>query len=94
VLLAGAFSFLVMIGGVLGILFVWSCGIASGLFLTVALFSGTMWFFTRSQYAFQTMLGFLVDAAVPFAMIVVMSYYYGKLTDKPQRRQRRTTVAT
>jgi hypothetical protein len=40
VLLAGAISFVVMIGCVLGIIFLWACGIASGLFLIVALFSG------------------------------------------------------
>jgi hypothetical protein len=48
----------------------------------VALFSGTMSLFTHDHHAVYTMLGFLADAAVPFAMIVVMSYYYGKLTDK------------
>jgi uncharacterized protein (DUF58 family) len=43
VLLAGAVSFFVIIGYALGILFMWACGILSGLLLIVALFSGTMW---------------------------------------------------
>ena len=57
------------------------CGIVSGLFLIVALFSGVMWLFTHSPHAFHTMLGFLGYAAVPFALIVAMTYYHGKLTD-------------
>ncbi len=91
VLLAGAVSFFVIIDYALGILFVWACGIVSSLFLIVALFSGTMWLFTHNQHAFHTMLGFLAYAAVPFALIVVISYYYGKLTDKLEGRQQRQT---
>jgi len=81
VLLAGVVSFFVMIAYALGILFMWACGIVSGLFLIVALFSGVMWLFTHSPHAFHTMLGFLGYAAVPFALIVAMTYYHGKLTD-------------
>jgi hypothetical protein len=92
VLLAGAVSFFVMIGYVLGILFLWACGIVSSLFLIAALFSGTMWLFTHSEHALHTMLGFLAYAAVPFALIVVVSYYYGKLTDKLEGRQQRQTA--
>ena len=94
VLVAGAVSFFVIIGYALGILFMWACGIVSGLFLIVALFSGTMWLFTHSQHAFNTMLGFLAYAAVPVALIVVMSYYYGKLTDKPESRQQPQTTSS
>jgi hypothetical protein len=81
VLLAGVVSFCVMIAYALGILFMWACGIVSGLFLIVALFSGVMWLFTHSPHAFHTMLGFLAYAAVPFALIVAVTYYHGKLTD-------------
>jgi hypothetical protein len=59
ILLAGVVSFFVMIAYALGILFMWACGIVSGLFLIVALFSGVMWLFTHSPHAFHTMLGFL-----------------------------------
>jgi hypothetical protein len=81
VLLAGVVSFVVMIAYALCILFMRTCGIVSGLFLIVALFSGVMWLFTHSPHAFHTMLGFLGYAAVPFAVIVAMTYYHGKLTD-------------
>jgi membrane protein YdbS with pleckstrin-like domain len=88
-LVASVVSFFVMVGYAVGILFVWACGMVSVLFLIAALFSGTMWLSTHSHHAFQTMLGFFADAAVPFATIVLVSYYYGKLTDKLERRQRR-----
>jgi hypothetical protein len=42
ILLAGVVSFFVMIAYALGILFMWACGIVSGLFLIVAFFSGVM----------------------------------------------------
>jgi hypothetical protein len=48
VLLAGVVLFFVVIGYAFGILFMWACGIVSGLFLIVALFSGVMWLFTHS----------------------------------------------
>jgi membrane protein YdbS with pleckstrin-like domain len=91
-LVAGVASFFAMIGHAVGILIVWACGMVSGLFLIVALLSGAMWLFTHSQHSFQTMLGFLAYAAVPFVMIIVMSYYYGKLTDKLEGRQRRQAL--
>jgi hypothetical protein len=37
------------------------------------------------------MLGFLAYAAVPFALIALISYYYGKLMDKLEGRQQRQT---
>jgi hypothetical protein len=89
VLLAGVVSFFVVIGYAFGILFMWACGIVSGLFLMVALFSGVMWLFTHSPHAFHTMLGFLGYATVPFALIVAMTYYHGKLTDRLKARQDR-----
>jgi hypothetical protein len=89
---SSAVSFLVMIGCALGILFVWACGIASGLFLIAALFSGTMSLFTHSQHAFRTVFGFLAYAAAPFVLIAAISYYYGKLTDKLKGRQHRLAL--
>lgn len=81
VLLAGVASFFAAIGFVVGALFIWVCGIVSGLFLIAALFSGVMWLFTRNPHAFHTMLGFFGYAGVPFLLIVVMTYYHGKWTD-------------
>ena len=77
----GCVSFFVAIGFVVGALFIWVCGIVSGLFLIAALFSGVMWLFTRNTRAFHTMLGFFGYAGVPFLLIVVMTYYHGKWTD-------------
>jgi hypothetical protein len=81
VLLAGVVSFFAAIAFVFGALFIWVCGIVSGLFLIAALFSGVMWLFTRNPHAFHTMLGFFGYAGVPFLLIVVMTYYHGKWTD-------------
>ena len=92
ILLAGVVSFFVMIAYALGILFMWACGIVSGLFLIVALCSGVMWLFTHSPHAFHTMLGFLGYAAVPFALIVAMTYYHGKLTDCLSTARHRRTL--
>ena len=81
VLLAGVVSFLAAIGFAFGVLFMWVCGVVSGLFLIAALFSGMMLLFTHSPHAARTMLGFLGYATVPFLLIVMISYYYGKWTD-------------
>ena len=93
ILLAGVVSFFVMIAYALGILFMWACGIVSGLFLIVAFFSGVMWLFTHSPHAFHTMLGFLGYAAVPFALIVAMTYYHGQLTEGLKTRQDRRELS-
>jgi hypothetical protein len=92
ILLAGVVSFFVMIAYALGILFMWACGIVSSLFLIVAFSSGVMWLFTHSPHAFHTMLGFLGYAAVPFALIVAMTYYHGKLTEGLKTRQDRRAL--
>jgi hypothetical protein len=65
VLLAGVASFFAAIGFVVGALFIWVCGIVSGLFLIAALFSGVMSLFTRSPQAFHTMLGFFCICLCP-----------------------------
>ena len=81
VLLAGVVSFFAAIGFAFGVVFMWVCGIVSGLLLIAALFNGVMLLFTHSPHAAHAMLGFLGYATVPFLLIVMISYYYGKWTD-------------
>jgi hypothetical protein len=81
VLLAGVLSFFVMLTNGLIRLFLWLCGVASGLLLIAALFSGAGWLFTGDGHAFRNMLGFLFEAAVPFAVIAAVTYCRWKLFD-------------
>jgi hypothetical protein len=77
--LAGALSFFVMFCHGLVRVFLWLCGLASGLLLIAALFGGAGWLFMGDGHDLHNMLGFLFEAAVAYAVIAAVTYYRWKL---------------
>jgi hypothetical protein len=65
VLLAGMVSFFLDDRLCASFLFLWVCGIASGLLSIAALFSAAMWLLTHDPHAFRSMLGFLFAMTRP-----------------------------
>jgi ABC-type amino acid transport system permease subunit len=87
VIVAGFVAFFGGILFLLGLLALWLCGLASALCLMVAAFAGIMYGITRVSHNAQLAVVYLVYAAVPFVVIVVVSYYWTAFREG--RRQRR-----
>ncbi len=83
----GILAFLAGIVLLAGVLVMWLCGLASGLLLLVAVASGAGFALTGNHHYGVIALGYLAYAAVPFAVIVVLSYYHGKFTDAQESRR-------
>jgi len=81
VIVAGFVAFFAGIAFVLGLLFLWLCGLASALCLIVAVVAGIMYAFTGNHHDAMIALGYLGYAAVPFVMTFVLTYYHGKISD-------------
>lgn len=83
VLLAGFVGFFVglatLLASVIGALFMTACCLASGVLTVMALFCGMGWFFTHKQHELVNAGGFLVEAAIPFMLMVVVAYYRDKV---------------
>jgi hypothetical protein len=88
VIVAGFVAFFGGIVFLLGLLALWLCGLASALCLMVAVFAGVMYWITGVTHDAQLAVVYLVYAAVPFVVIVVVSYYWSKFREG--RRQRQT----
>jgi hypothetical protein len=89
VLTAGFIAFFVMLAYAAGLLLLLACGFVCAGFLLVALFSMTMWLFTRDAHALHLMLGYFGYAGGTFAVIAALSYCYGKFMDGMRTRQNR-----
>lgn len=87
VIVAGFVAFFGGIVFLLGLLALWLCGLASALCLMVAAFAGVMYGITGVPHDAQLAVVYLVYSAVPFVVIVVVSYYWSKFREG--RRQRR-----
>jgi len=83
----GILAFLGGIALLVGVLALWLCGLVCGLMLLVAVVSGVEFALTGNHHYGVIALGYLVYAAVSFAMIVVLTYYHGKFTDAQESRQ-------
>jgi len=81
VLTAWFIAFFVMLAYAAGLLLLLACGFVCAGFLLVALFSMVMWLFTHDAHALHVMLGYIGYAGGTFAVIVALSYYYGKFMD-------------
>ena len=68
VIVAGFAAFLGMLLGLLGLLVLWLCGLASVLCLMVALFAGVMYWLTGTPHDAQIAVAYLVYAAAPFVV--------------------------
>ncbi|MBE7158842.1 MAG: hypothetical protein INR62_10505 [Rhodospirillales bacterium] len=82
-------GFVAFFGGILflvGLVFLWICGGASALLLMVSAYGAVMYAFTRGHHAGVIALVYLVYAAVPFVVAVVISYYWSKFTDPTRQR--------
>jgi len=88
VIVAGFVAFFAGIAFVLGLLFLWLCGLASALCLIVAVAAGIMYAFTGNHHDAMIALGYLGYAAVPFVMTFVLTYYHGKISDGRQQRRK------
>lgn len=87
VFVAGILAFLAVICGLIGLLVLWLCSLVSALMLIVAAGCGLGFALTGNHHYGVTALGFLVYAAVPSAVVGVLTYYTGKFTDAQERRQ-------
>jgi hypothetical protein len=87
VIVAGFVAFFGGIVFLLGLLALWLCGLASALCLMVAAFAGVMYGITGVPHDAELAVVYLVYAAVPFVVTVVVSYYWAKFREG--RRQRR-----
>jgi hypothetical protein len=87
VIVAGFAAFFGGIVFLLGLLALWLCGLASALCLMVAVFAGVMYGITGAPHDAQLAVVYLVYAAVPFVVIVVVSYYWTKFAQGRRQRQ-------
>jgi hypothetical protein len=87
VIVAGFVAFFGGIVFLLGLLALWLCGLASALCLMVAVFAGVMYGITGVPHDAQLAVVYLVYAAVPFVVIVVVSYYWSKFREGRRQRQ-------
>lgn len=81
VIVAGFVAFFGGIVFLLGLLALWLCGLASALCLMVAAFAGVMYGITGVPHDAQLAVVYLVYAAMPFVVIVVVSYYWSKFRE-------------
>ncbi len=81
VFVTGVLAFLAGIALLAGVLVLWFCGLVSALMLMVSVVSGIGFAFTGNHHYGVIALVYLAYAAVPFALIVVLTYYHGKFTD-------------
>ena len=89
VFVIGIVAFFVLLAQAAGLLVLGALGLASGLFLLVALCEGAWWLGTHDRHAGITALGFLGYAAIPFALIVVTFYCWHRAFEWPDRRRHR-----
>jgi hypothetical protein len=87
VIVAGFAAFFGGILFLLGLLGLWLCGLASALFLIVAVFVGVMYGITGVRHDAELAIVYLVYASVPFMMTFVVSYYWTKFSEGRQLRQ-------
>ncbi|MGI4946538.1 MAG: hypothetical protein ACRYHQ_39270 [Janthinobacterium lividum] len=87
VFVAGIFAFLAAICGLIALLVLWLCGLVSALMLIVAAGCGLGFVLTGNHHYGLTALGFLIYAAVPSAVVGVLTYYSGKFTDAQESRR-------
>lgn len=83
VILTGFVGFFVgvatLLAGAVGGLLILVCSLATGLLLFMSLFCGLGWFFTHKAHELVNAGGFLIEAAIPFTLMVMVSYYREKL---------------
>ena len=95
VVTAGVLAFFGGIALLAGILLLWGCGLASGLCLIVAIFSGVMYGITGKVHDGRLALTYLAYAAIPFVLTFMAGYYRSKLGGAPnQDLARRNTLAS
>jgi len=83
----GTVAFFVLLAQAAGLLMMGVLGLASGLFLLVALCEGAWWLGTHDHHAGMTALGFLAYAAITFALIVVAFHCWHRAFEWPERRR-------
>ena len=85
VIVSGFMAFFGSIALAIGFALLWLCGLASGLFLIVAMFAGVMFWITGKVHDGRIALAYLAYAAVPFALCFLAGYYRSKLSRKSRR---------
>jgi len=86
-IVAGFAAFFGGIAIVLGLLFLWLCGLASALCLMVAVFAGVMYWITGIAHDGRIALAYLGYAAVPFVLTFIFGYYLSKFSQARRQRQ-------
>ncbi len=87
VFVVGVLAFLAAICTLIGLMVLWLCGLVSALMLMVAVVCGLGFALTGNHHYGVTALGYLFYAAVPSAVVFVLTYYHGKFTNAQERRQ-------
>jgi len=93
VVLTGFVGFFVSIAalmvGAVGYVLLAVCALASAILTFMSLFCALGWFFTHKQHELVNAGGFLIEAAIPFTVIVLLVYYRDKATRAFQARRER-----